>query len=80
MAEEFDITTYCESGNATAGLCEVNDDLQSVKVGVNSFFLIFAVRSHAGLKTVITTTIVDLFRPGMNIINILVHHTSFIVV
>jgi hypothetical protein len=44
MAEEFDIVTYCESGNATAGICEVNDDLQSVKVGINSFFLIFAVR------------------------------------
>lgn len=44
MAEEFDIVAYCESGNATAGICEVNDDLQSVKVGINSFFLIFAVR------------------------------------
>ena len=44
MAEEFDIVEYCESGNATAGICEVNDDLQSLKTGVNHFFLIFAVR------------------------------------
>jgi hypothetical protein len=44
MAEEFDITAYCESGNATAGICEVNDDLQDLKVGINSFFLVWAVR------------------------------------
>lgn len=44
MAEEFSIDEYCESGNATTGLCEVNDDLQSLKTGVNTFFLIFAVR------------------------------------
>jgi hypothetical protein len=44
MAEEFNIDDFCEAGNATAGLCEVNADLQSVKAGVDTFFLLWAVR------------------------------------
>ena len=43
MAEEISVADLCELGNATAGLCEINDSLSGLTTGVNTFFLIWAV-------------------------------------
>ena len=51
MAEEISVADLCELGNATAGLCEINDSLSGLTTGVNTFFLIWAVSPFVAFAT-----------------------------
>lgn len=52
MADEFSIDDYCASDTADIAICSINDDLQSTKSGVNSFFLVLSVSSPASCSLV----------------------------